>query len=147
MGPKANLRKMIDSWGGEPLTKEEAETFNIAKLIGAPALVNVIIRKSAKQNDYTDIVGVTPVPEGMEAKEAVSDPIYFNIDKKPFQQATFDSLPKFIKDKIEKTDEYIAMGMPTNHVPAASDNNTGSVKQGQQPAPSAGGPPKKKRPF
>lgn len=120
MGDNSNLKKMIDSWRGEKLTKEEAKKFNIVKLLGCECMCNVVVKTSESGKQYNDIASVTPVPEGLEVPEQSNKNTLFNFNL-PWKQAAFESLPEFIQNKIKSSDEYKALG---GEAPAATSQST-----------------------
>lgn len=71
LGDKANLRKFLESWRGTPFTEEQLHGFNLVKLIGACALIQI---KHRTKNDktYADIDAVMQLPKGM-ARLTVDD--------------------------------------------------------------------------
>ncbi len=64
LGEKANLRKFLESWRGRAFTPEELAGFDLVKLIGAPALVQVKHREKQGKT-YADIDSVMQLPKGM----------------------------------------------------------------------------------
>jgi hypothetical protein len=103
MNEKSTLRKMLESWRGKAFTKDEANAFDITKLMGIPCMVNVIHVTSGTGNQYENVSSITPLPKGMEKPTAVNKTIEFSIDG--FDQALFDSFPDFIKEKINSSAE------------------------------------------
>lgn len=71
LGEKANLRKFIVSWRGVDFTEAELKAFNLVKLIGAPALIQVKHRVKGDKT-YADIDSVMRLPKGM-SKLVVED--------------------------------------------------------------------------
>jgi hypothetical protein len=65
LNEKATLSKDLESWRGKPFTKEERGGFDVEKLIGAPAMVNVA-HKTENGVTYDNVVTITPVPKGMQ---------------------------------------------------------------------------------
>src|SRR4051812_31403819 len=57
---KAELRKVLESWRGRPFTDEELDKFDVAKLIGAPAIITISHepRKDGEGN-FAKILNVT----------------------------------------------------------------------------------------
>jgi hypothetical protein len=108
LSEKANLRKMLASWRGKDFSPKEAESFDITKLIGVPCMLN-IIHKPAKDGSrhYEEIGSVSPMPKGMDCPAQVNATSILDYDK--FNKKLFDSLPDFIKLKIQSSDEYKAM--------------------------------------
>lgn len=71
LGEKANLRKFLESWRGVPFTPEQLAGFDLVKLIGAPALIQVKHRLK-QDKTYADIDSIMQLPKGM-AKLSVAD--------------------------------------------------------------------------
>ncbi len=61
---KAKLRQFLESWRGVPFTEEQIHGFNLVKLIGAPALIQVKHRQKGEKV-YGDIDSVMQLPKGM----------------------------------------------------------------------------------
>jgi hypothetical protein len=110
MNEKATLRKMLESWRGKAFTEEEAERFDITKLLGKPCMINVIHKTSGKGSTYPDISSLATLPKGLECPEQVNQTMELSFDN--WKQHIFDSLPDFVKDKIKKSKEYAAMTSP-----------------------------------
>lgn len=106
MGENANLRKMLTSWRGKPFTEEEASKFDITKLLGAVCMLNITHKASKKDASklYDEISSVVPVPKGMTCPPQVNPMFVLSYDE--WDQAKFDSLPDFIKDKMKTSLEY-----------------------------------------
>jgi hypothetical protein len=64
LNEKATLRKFLESWRGRPFTPEELSGFNLVKLIGAPALVQVKHRQK-QDKTYADVDSIMQLPRGM----------------------------------------------------------------------------------
>lgn len=65
LGEMAALRKFIDGWRGKALTDDEARTFDITRLVGQNALLNVTHKTSAKGKTYAKIMSAAPLVKGM----------------------------------------------------------------------------------
>ena len=132
LNSKANLRKMLDGWAsknkpdgtpGGKLTDEELKTFNIASLVGAPCLVNVV-HEVKEGVTRANIMSIAKVPQGTVVPANRTPKKIFTI-KTPFPTEVFNSLPEWMRKKIESSDEYKALGgtgLPTGQ-PAAQENN------------------------
>ena len=65
-------------------------------------MINVIhTDKDGKK--YANISAITPLGKGMQCPTRLSDLIHFEIEN--FDQNIFDSLPKFLQEKIDKSEE------------------------------------------
>ena len=105
MYEKSNLRKHIDSWRGKPLTDEEAEAFDVTKLLGAECLLSIIHKPSKDgKKVYAEITSVSRLPKGMTCPPQINPSFEFNYD--PFDQEKFLSLPEWLRKKMEVTPEY-----------------------------------------
>lgn len=100
MSEKANLRKLIESWFGKKFPSDDAAAdFDVKTLLGRKCLLNVThTEKGGKV--YANIANATPIPKGMSADHPQHNPsVYFSLASS--DQATFDKLPKWLKEKID----------------------------------------------
>jgi hypothetical protein len=93
----ANLRHDLESWRGRPFTEEERKGFDINKLAGVPAMVNVT-HEEKNGRTYANVTAVTPLPKGME-KPTLSDS-YLIYDEDEFRH-NYDHLPEWLQKKID----------------------------------------------
>ena len=77
---KANLRKELESWRGRRFTDEELQGFDLEKLIGANAQLNVQ-HTTKEDKTYANVVSIVPLGKGM-VKIAAKDYIRMK-DRKP----------------------------------------------------------------
>lgn len=104
MGGKANLRRAVECIIGTSLSDEEAGGFDVFSLVGMTSLITVIheISKSSG-NTYAAIQSIGKLPKGMECPPQVNPTTVFNV--RDWDQSVFESLPQFIREKIEKCHE------------------------------------------
>lgn len=107
MGKKSNLRPIVEGIIGTTLSDEEAYGFNHEELVGMPCLLSVKHKMSAKGTVYSLISGTAALMRGQTCKPAFNE--YSILTYEKWNQAKFDSLPQFIKEKMEKSDEYMKM--------------------------------------
>jgi hypothetical protein len=111
MNEKANLRKDLKSWRGKDFTDEEAKKFDITNLLGVSCMLNVIhVTSKDGSKQYASISGITPLPKGIDCPPQVNKSICLSFDN--FDNALFNSMPDFIKEKIVSSVEYKAMQRP-----------------------------------
>lgn len=112
MHEKSNLRKDLKSWRGRDFTEDEAKAFDITKLIGAPCMLNIIHKNSATDPTrvYDQIAGITAMPKGVKAPEAMNKPFVLSYDD--FDEDKFKILPDFIKVKMQGSSEFQALRNP-----------------------------------
>lgn len=133
MNAKASFRKMLESWRCSAFTNKEAETFNIALLLGSACRLNVIIKKSGAGNDYSDIASISMVGDNDVIPEKGFYPQTIFTLNAPFQKETFNTLPTWIQDKIKKSDEYKSFENPNASDAAPDTQATPTVKKGKMP--------------
>ena len=76
---KAKLRQELESWRGQPFSKQELEGFDLKDIIGAPAMVQVVHVQSTKDPDrhFANVVTVTSTPKGTAIRELVHPELVF----------------------------------------------------------------------
>jgi len=106
LADKANLRKDLQSWRGKAFSDDEAEAFDITKLLGVPCMLNIIHVQGKKDptKTYQAIGSVSPMPKGLVCPPQVNDTFVFDYEN--FDDEKFNSLPDFLKEQIVKTPEY-----------------------------------------
>lgn len=113
LNKKARLRAELESWRGVPFTDAEAEGFDIAKLIGVPCLLNIIIN----EDGYDRVSAITPVPQGTVVPPQFNPSMLLSYDD--WDQAKFEALPDFIREQMEKTPEFAALNKKMEPAPTA----------------------------
>ena len=137
LSPKANMRKMLDSWRGKAFTEKEADGFDITKLLGKACMVNIIHKPGAVggKNEgkfFEEIASVTPIPKGIACPEQVNETQLFNFGDK-FDAEFVEKLPDFIKNKIKSSDEWqgkVADGIiakSVEHAAAGEEQSQGAA--------------------
>jgi len=136
LGEKANLRKVLASWRGADFTEEQAKSFDITKLLGVPCMLN-IIHTPAKADPtklYETIAGITPMPKGVVCPPQMNFSQVLSFDS--FDEKFFDSLPEFIKTRIQSSVEYKQMVNPQEkHIENDFNPNTGLTQDEEDKLP------------
>lgn len=104
MHEKSNLRHDLESWRGKGFTDQEAKGFDITKLLGKPCMLNIIHSMSRSGKEYAQISSITPIPEGMTCPAQINET--FVLSYSEWDQNKFDSLPEWIRKKMEDTPQY-----------------------------------------
>jgi hypothetical protein len=94
----ANLRADLESWRGRAFTEVELEGFDIAKLAGVSALINVAHKQGGNGKTYANVVAVTPLPKGMEKPTTNDGALVYDADN----VTAFDHLPEWLQKKIQE---------------------------------------------
>lgn len=114
---KALLRLDLESWYGKQFNTGELDKaggFDLEKLLGRPAMVNVIYSEDGK---YANIKSINPLVQGMECPAPINPVFSFSIDEvntEKFEQLS-DKMQQFIKESEECT------GKPKVATAAAGD--------------------------
>jgi len=119
---KANLRADLESWYGKHFDEaalEKAGGFDLERLVGRPALINVVHSQDGK---YANVASVMPLPAGMGCPPAVTPEVVFSFD--PYSQAIFDTLSQTMQEYIKGSEEWqLAVN---GHQPKAAPGNGGA---------------------
>jgi len=108
MHEKSGLRKFLQNWRGKAFTEDEAKKFDITVLLGKPCMLSVIHKTSAVNGKtYAEIAGVSTLMKGMAIAEQINPTFEFSV--LDWDTEKFEMLPQFLKDKVMKSHEYMAM--------------------------------------
>jgi len=109
MNEKANLCRDIESWEGKKFTNDEdAERYDMTKLIGRDCMINVAHKVSASTgNVYSYIASISPMPKGMQCPPAINPPFIWDYDDN-FDLNVLDNMHEFFQDKIRSSAEFEA---------------------------------------
>jgi len=115
---KSKLRPFLESWRGKPFTAEEAKGFDVAKLLGAPCLLNIIHNDDGRAR----IAGVMRLPKGMTAAEPFNPPVQYSIEDG--ESEVFKSLSERMQDIIRQAEEWRGSAAPESAQgdPVSSDD-------------------------
>lgn len=111
---KSALRAMLKSWRGKDFTEEEAKAFDISKLVGVACMINIIHKPSKKDpsRHFEEIAGITAVPKGFDVPKQINPTFILDYDN--FDKDKFNSLPDFIKQKMQTSLEFVALQNPSH---------------------------------
>mgnify|MGYP001579847468 CR=1 FL=1 len=104
---KSILRIDLQNWYGKRFdTKglDAAGGFDLAKLLGRPALINVVHSEDGK---FANIASINPLPEGMECPPQVYPSFIFTLED--FNPVDFAKLSTKMQEHIKKSGEYIKL--------------------------------------
>ena len=130
LNEKSNLRAMLNTWRGKALTEDEAKSFDLAKLIGAPCMINLIHQpsKANPEKVYERIAAVLPMMKGMTCPPQHNPSMEFSVLE--FNREKFMTLPAFLQEMIVSSTEYQAMmkaPTPTAPVKSGFEQHHGQV--------------------
>lgn len=104
--PKANLRKVIDAWRGQALTEAEAEDFDVTKLLGQTARVQVTLDESGDRT----WVNLKSVGFTKKSLQNVNPTMSWSVEDPDMK--VFESFPDWLLIKINAAAEWSAKGVP-----------------------------------
>jgi hypothetical protein len=103
---KASLCKDLSAWRGREFTPEEKKAFDVSKLLGAYALINVTNGPAANGKIYANVAGLSPLPKALAANKpaGIHELVRFDLDNP--DMAVFEELPPFIQEQIRSAPEW-----------------------------------------
>lgn len=101
---KATLRQHLETWRGKKFTDIEAKSFDITKLLNVPCTINVVHKESKTGKVYAEIGSISPLMKGTLCPEQINPTQVLSYDN--FDNTLFESLPEFLRKKIESSTEY-----------------------------------------
>ena len=107
MYEKSNLRKDLESWRGKGFTNDEADNFDITKLLGVPCMISVVHKTSKKGTEYAVISTISPLMKGTQAPEQFNQPFQFNYNDN-FDIDWLNTQSEWLSERIKSSKEYRA---------------------------------------
>jgi hypothetical protein len=85
------------------MTAEDRKNFDLKGLLGKFCMVNITHSEDGK---YANISGISPVPSALRnaQPDGINPPNHFWLAE--FDQAKYDALPKYYKEKIAESSEW-----------------------------------------
>ncbi len=115
MNEKAELRKILKGWRGKDFTDEEAEAFDVAKLVGQTCMISVVEKVSGGKT-YCNVASVSKLPKTTPAPKLEGEPLVYWNTRSTEDGFVFRKLPQWLQKKIE---EQIEPQRETASAPAA----------------------------
>lgn len=105
---KASLRKDLASWRGKDFTEEEAQAFDVSKLMGAYCMIGVTHSES-NGTTYANVSSIARLPSAL--KDAKPSPVHTNVvyDLDNPDTLVFDGFHDKLKEVIKKSPEWQAI--------------------------------------
>lgn len=103
LGEQARLRQDLEAWSNKKMTAEDRKNFDLKELLGKFCMVNITHSEDGK---YANISGISPVPTALRnhMPEGINPTVHFWLAE--FNQATYDALPKYYREKITESSEW-----------------------------------------
>lgn len=129
---KATLRSFLKNWRGQDFTDEEAKSFDIERLIGAPCMLNITHKKSKDgTKTYAEIGSVSKLPKGLECPAQINPSYVWTYEN--FDQEKFNKIPEFLRQKMVTSFEYIHATTVANETPVYDAEVVSSEPQDDLP--------------
>ena len=103
--PKSNLRKILDSWRGKVMTKEEENTFDLFTMLGKSCLLQVVNKEGSDGKIYSNIGNITSLMDGMDELKAERPFIEYAMADNGWDVPA--TVPDWLIEKIKKSKEFI----------------------------------------
>ncbi len=101
--PKGNLYKLLCSWLNKKFSEDDVREFEMFNLLGRGCQVQVTVSEDGK---YNRIENVMALPRGMKAPISSNPSYTYDIDEDGFSGEKWDSLPEWVRNIIEKSEQY-----------------------------------------
>ena len=111
---KSALRADLESWRGQPFTEKDfsgpPNGFDLAKLLGAPALINVIHKPSKEGTKvFANIAAISRIKKGMDVPALVNEKLILDLNDQANPDHIIDRLGKRLHEDIKSSPEYQAI--------------------------------------
>jgi len=106
LNEKANLRRDLESWRGQAFTDAELGAFDIEKLLGAPAQLQIVVKKKTDGTEKNDIANIMAVMKGVNVPELTLPLVKFSFED---HDELTDDIPKGIQAIIMQSQEWKAL--------------------------------------
>jgi hypothetical protein len=112
MSPKANLRKDLEAWRGQPFEPKDLGQggFQTKHLLNVPCMLTVT--KSEKEGKtYSNVTGIGPIMKSLKGRvpPLVNKTQFLDLDHTKFDRAVFESLSENLKKTIGASPEYVSI--------------------------------------
>ena len=124
LGDQARLRQDLESWSNKKMSPEDRKNFDLKALLGKFCMVNITHSEDGK---YANISGISPVPSALRnvQPEGVNPINHFWLAE--FDQAKYDALPKYYKEKIAESSEWRGQKQREADEPKAENTNLDDI--------------------
>lgn len=100
---KSTLNKMLNAWMNANMSEQELGELDLFSLIGRGCQIRVTVSEDGAHNNIEDVMAL---PKGMPAPQSDTAPITYDIDEDGFFGEKWDALPAWMREAIEKSDQY-----------------------------------------
>lgn len=132
MSKKGNLSKMLNAWMNTNLNEKELGEIDLFTLIDRSCQIRVTVSEDGAHNNIEDVMAL---PKGIPAPKSSTPPITYDIDEDGFQGDKWDTLPSWMREAIQKSEQYQQNppDQPLDMPPVEIVQNTPDTKEGACP--------------
>lgn len=99
----SKTNEFLTAWRGKPFSEQELSGFDLANVVGAPCLLNIVHEvKDGKTREK--IASISPLPKGMTVPPLFNKKIVYEIEQG--RDAVFKALPEWMQKMIEGCQEW-----------------------------------------
>lgn len=124
---KAALRKDLAAWRGRDFTDDERRGFDIDKLLGVYALLNVTHDVGSNGKTYANVAGISPLPKSLAATKPAGVHALTRFDIDAPDMKVFGDLPEWLQKRIKAAPEFTHPATATATVTAEGDDDDDDV--------------------
>lgn len=131
LSEKSNLRPFLNSWRGRAFTEAELDGFDVSKVMGANALLN-IIHETKDGKTYANVSSISPIMPSMAKLKPENPGVVFSLDDhKAAELPAF--IPDWIKAKIMQSREWMERSQQPGHPPDDGGHTDGQPEDDNVP--------------
>jgi hypothetical protein len=98
LNEKSTLYALLTSWRGKAFTPEELKKFDLGKIAGKPAFINVTHSVKGDRT-YANLTSIMPLPKAIPAPALEGEALVYSTDAPDW--AIHDKLPTWMQEKIQ----------------------------------------------
>lgn len=108
--PNGSLNKIMKDWNSREYTREQLAEFDFDEQLGKPCQITVLVSESG----FSRITGISAIPKGIPVPTSSTPYISFSVNE--WDDAKFEALPEWAKNKIKNSMEYQKVHAPVTTV-------------------------------
>ena len=100
---RGTLNKMLNAWLNANMSEQDLSELDLFDFAGKPCQIRVTVSEDGAHNNVEDVMAL---PKGMPAPMTDTSIITYDIDEDGFSGDKWESLPGWMRDAIEKSEQY-----------------------------------------
>lgn len=140
---KAGLKKDLESWRGRTFTKEELAGFDLANILKANCMIQVL-HTTRDEKTYANVAGIMPLMKGAQRKDPETKPVIFDLSAGGMIP---EGTPKWVAEKIMNAKEWTGEGLQAKSGNGDDSTMPDWMKDAASQSPAYPEPPEEDIPF